>query len=65
MASDACKTCRFWRAFIGYKDGRCRRFPPQPLMGMGSSNIDTSFQPKTDQYDWCGEYSAKETSGEQ
>jgi hypothetical protein len=76
---DRCETCRFWDAWAdknpGSIDGKCRRFPPQypqtesqvkesNAIGSGSG-LFTGFFPETWSHEWCGEWKAKDSQGEQ
>lgn len=62
----ACENCKFWQAIAEFSDeihpplakwGRCRRFPPH----VGSDSQICEF-PKTNRYDWCGEFAVNPMS---
>lgn len=47
---ETCGTCQWWRQVEGLPKGRCKRFPPVPMLSAGA------MQPFTDAGDCCGEH---------
>ena len=72
---ESCLTCKFWKWRESYRDSGwdgempnvspCRRFPPV-LNAEFASDIDAWIgegqQPRTQPFDWCGEYVAADNS---
>lgn len=61
-AMASCDRCIFWnRGYFGVtctspeSHGECRRYPPSTL----PQNINKSFWPITNYYQWCGEFQQK------
>lgn len=52
-----CKTCRC------YDNGRCRRYPPQPVVVDGVVRPEV-IVPRVAYDDWCGEWRAKDEQPE-
>lgn len=44
--NEQCGNCRFWKKYMNYDNGYCRRFPPH-----GKFSHTT-----TSETDWCGEW---------
>jgi hypothetical protein len=68
QAGQVCGTCMFWRpdrvALQSAGWGQCRRMPPAMPPVEDDKLVHVGVWPHTDERDWCGEWRAREESGE-
>lgn len=60
MYQEYCKYCKYWLESLHSEsfDGHCHRFPPPTVRWDFPDPIADGF-PKTNKYDWCGEFVSK------